>query len=242
MTTPKTHPVTPTPAPASPPTTVPIREGYDRWSPIYDDDANPLILLEEPALAALLPSVDQTRIADIGCGTGRHAIRLARDGADVTALDFSDGMLETAMQKPGADLVRFVRHDITAPLPLDDNAFDHVLCCLVLDHITHLTRFFGELARICRPDGAILATVMHPAMNLRGVTARFDDPETGAKTHVQSETNQISDYVSAARDASLRIDHIAEHACDEPTCAKSPRAERYLDWPMLLVMRLTKPT
>lgn len=33
-------------------------------------------------------------VLDVGCGTGRLAMRLARQGAQVTALDFSSGMLE----------------------------------------------------------------------------------------------------------------------------------------------------
>jgi len=52
---------------------------------------------------------DWSSTADIGCGTGRHAIRLAAAaGAKVTALDFSEGMLERARAKPGADAVKVI--------------------------------------------------------------------------------------------------------------------------------------
>ncbi|MCB0125992.1 MAG: class I SAM-dependent methyltransferase [Caldilineaceae bacterium] len=36
------------------------------------------------------------RILDVGCGTGRHAVELARRGYQVTGLDFSAGMLAEA--------------------------------------------------------------------------------------------------------------------------------------------------
>jgi SAM-dependent methyltransferase len=84
-------------------------------------------------------------VADIGCGTGRHALRLAAAGARVTAVDFSEAKLQRARSKPGADAITFVRHDLTEPFPLASAAFDRVFCCLVLDHITELDKFFSRL-------------------------------------------------------------------------------------------------
>ncbi|RJG26172.1 bifunctional 2-polyprenyl-6-hydroxyphenol methylase/3-demethylubiquinol 3-O-methyltransferase UbiG [Paenibacillus thiaminolyticus] len=40
-----------------------------------------------------------SRILDIGCGTGRLAMKLAERGAVVTAVDISPGMIEVAQQK-----------------------------------------------------------------------------------------------------------------------------------------------
>ena len=110
---------------------LPTREGYDRWAEIYDAENNPLIALEEPLVAALLGNVRGLAIADVGCGTGRHALRLAEAGAAVTALDFSPRMLEQAKDKPGAANIHFIPHDLAAPLPLSDRSFDLALCCLV---------------------------------------------------------------------------------------------------------------
>src|SRR5690242_9664115 len=81
---------------------LPTREGYDQWAATYDSDGNPLIALEEPLVAELLGDVRRLRVLDVGCGTGRHALRLAQAGAYVTAIDFSAAMLEQAKRKPGA--------------------------------------------------------------------------------------------------------------------------------------------
>lgn len=181
-------------------------------------------------------------MADVGCGTGRHAIRLAAAGARVTALDFSPRMLEAARAKPGAAAVRFLLHDVTTRLPLPDGAVDRVLCCLVAEHVADLTAFFRELGRACAeaPRGTIVLSAMHPAMMLRGVQARFHDPHTGARTQPASLPHQVSDYVTAARAAGLTIEHLGEHAVDESLAAGWPRAERYLGWPMLLLMKLAR--
>ncbi len=220
------------------PDIVATREGYDRWASIYDGEDNPLIALEEPQVDALLGPVHGLAVGDIGAGTGRHALRLAAAGARVTAVDFSAGMLTKARAKPGAERITFIAHDLQQPWPLADEAFDRVVCGLVLEHVANLDFFFGELGRVCRPDGLIVVSAMHPAMMLRGITARFTDPATGRETRPRSHDHQIGDFVMAAIQAGLHLDHLGEHAVDEALAGRMPRARKYLGWPMLLMMRL----
>lgn len=214
------------------------REGYDRWAEVYDTDGNPLIAMEEPEVDRLLGDVSGRAVADIGCGTGRHALRLAAQGARVTAVDFSEQMLAKARTKPGAGAITFVCHDLAHGLPLADASFDRVVCGLVVDHIGDLAGLFGEMRRVVRPDGIVVVSVMHPAMMLKGVQARFTDPATGRETRPASHANQISDYVRAAAAAGLRIAHISEHAVDAALAAELPRAQKYLGWPMLFLLGL----
>lgn len=218
--------------------TIDTREGYDRWSEIYDLDGNPLIALEEKHFPAILGEVRGLRIADTGCGTGRHASRLAASGGRVIAIDFSSGMIRKAREKCGASEVTFAVADISTTLPMRDRSFDRVICCLVLDHIHDVASLFRELKRICKVDGFIAISVMHPAMMLREVQAQFHDPLTGATVRPHSAPNQVSDYVNAATAAGLRIAHMSEHAANEEIAAGFPRAMKYLGWPMLLLMRL----
>jgi malonyl-CoA O-methyltransferase len=175
-------------------------------------------------------------VADIGTGTGRHAVRLAAAGARVTAVDFSEGMLKQAKAKAGNADITFVCHDLTHGLPMADASFDRVVCGLVVDHIRDLAGLFGEMKRIARPDAVIVVSVMHPAMMLKGVQARFTDPTTGRETRPASHANQISDYVRAAVMVGMRISHISEHSVDAALAAELPRAQKYLDWPMLFLL------
>ena len=177
-------------------------------------------------------------VVDVGCGTGRHALRLAAAGARVTAVDFSEEMLKQARAKRGATNVKFIRHDVHEQLPFDDASFDRLVCGLVLEHIADTGRFLAELQRVCRPDGFLVLSAMHPAMMLRGITARFTDPQSGRETRPQSYPHQISDFVMAAVHAGLRIDHISEHVVPEALAARMERARRYVGWPMLLMLRL----
>jgi malonyl-CoA O-methyltransferase len=217
---------------------LPTRTGYDRWAEVYDAEDNPLILLEEEHLGRLLADVAGLSILDVGCGTGRHALRLAASGSRVTAVDFSEAMLACARAKPGAQAVSFLRHDLAEPLPLPPAAFDRILCCLVADHIADLEKLFRELRRLCRTGGSVLFSVMHPAMLLRGVQARFIDPGSGRRVSPLSYPHQVADYVMAAVRAGLTLHHLSEHAVDAALAARSPRGNRYLGWPLLLLMQL----
>ena len=218
---------------------VDTRDGYDRWATTYDDEANPLLALEEPEADRALGDVAGLELLDVGTGTGRHALRLAARGAHVTAIDFSENMLAKARAKKGADRVRFENHDVTQRLPYPDASFDRVLSALVLEHVPDVAAFLRELGRVTRPDGRIVVTAMHPAMFLRGVSARFRDEGTGEFLRPRSYVMQLSDYVMGARDAGLEVVSLAERAPDDALAARVPRAAKYLGWPMLFVMTLT---
>lgn len=218
---------------------VSTREGYDRWAEIYDDEANPLVILEGPEVARALGEVSGLEILDVGCGTGRHAVQLAKAGARVTGVDFSSGMLERARAKPGGESVRFIHQDASGALPFEAGSFDRVISCLVVDHVRDLRAFFGELRRVCREDGFIVISVMHPAMMLKGVQARFTDPRSGQEVRPESVANRISDYVMGALSAGLRVIELSEQDAGDDLVARAPRAQKYLGWPMLFLMKLS---
>ena len=56
------------------------------------------------------------RIADVGCGTGTFAVRLARAGHMVTGIDPASGMLDAARSRDGGDTVTWL-HGTAVDLP-----------------------------------------------------------------------------------------------------------------------------
>ena len=217
-----------------------VRTGYDQWSEIYDHDENPLQALEGPILHSTIGHVADCDMLDIGCGTGRHALWLTGQGARVTALDFSEGMLKQARLKPGADKVRFIVHDLHQPLPLADCSFGAVVSSLVLEHLSTLHSFFSEVARVLKPAGKAVLSTLHPAMFLRGTQARFVDPQSGEVIQPGSVPHSISDFIMAGRSAGLMLHSISEHSPDDELAARYPRAAKYVGWPMLVVFCFTK--
>jgi malonyl-CoA O-methyltransferase len=215
-----------------------VQGGYDRWAAVYDHDGNPLQALEGPRVRAAVGDVRGRRVLDLGCGTGRHALWLAAAGATVTAVDFSDGMLAEARRKPGADAVRFVALDLHAPLPFADE-FDVVVSGLVLEHLRDLGGFFAAARRAVVPGGRAVVSAMHPAMFLRGAQARFTDPASGELVQPGSLPHSVAAFVMAAVRAGFRLENVEEFAPDAALAATCPRAEKYVGWPMLVLLTLT---
>jgi ubiquinone/menaquinone biosynthesis C-methylase UbiE len=215
-----------------------VQSGYDRWAAVYDHDANPLVNLEEPVVRDRIGHVGGLTVLDLGCGTGRHAIWLAAHGAKVTAVDFSEGMLAAARQKPGAEAVQFLAHDLHRPLPFPFESFDLVLSGLVLEHLQELGPFFSEVRRVLRTSGRAVVSAMHPAMFLRDAQAQFRDPESREKIRPGSVPHSVSDFVMAALQSGFHIRQLIERAPDAEFASRFPRAEKYVGWPMLVVMDL----
>jgi malonyl-CoA O-methyltransferase len=147
-------------------------------------------------------------------------------------------MLVEARLKPGAPAVRFLTHDLHDPLPFSDRTFDVVVSGLVLEHLRDLAVFFGEARRVLRPGGRSVVSAMHPAMFLRGSQARFTDPASGEVVQPGSFPHQLADFVMAAVRAGFHIEAMGEHAPDAQFAAHYPRAEKYIGWPMLVVLQL----
>jgi malonyl-CoA O-methyltransferase len=216
-------------------------EGYDLWSKVYDEEKNPLVMLDEQVVRGWIADPRGLLVADVGCGTGRHAIWLAERGADVTAYDASSGMMAKAEAKLAEHGVRFFQHTLPKPLPVEAEAFDLILFALVADHIEKLGPVMVDLRRVLKRGGCLIFTVLHPAMNLLGLTARFTDPTTGREVRVAAFEHTYADYMTAILGAGLVIDDLVERKADESLTKMTSRAEKYLDWPMLLAMRLRKP-
>lgn len=209
---------------------LPVREGYDRWAPYYDRKGNAAVAMKQREIGRLTGNVHGRKVADLGCGTGTNAIAMAAAGADVTAVDFSPGMLAQARLKPGAGRVCFIEHDLERPLPLETGAFDKVLCALALEHVSKLDGVFAEMARICRPAGEVLVVEMHPAMFLKGVSAHFHDPATGRDIRPRSIAHQLSDLVMGGVRAGLRVVEMRELFGEG----------KHAGWPLLAAMRFRR--
>ena len=138
----------------------------------YDDELWELVPAEPgppPAhLVAFVRALGHVDAAlDVGCGDGRLTAELG--AASLTAADVSAVALgRAAARLPGARLVEL---EPDAPFPLEDAAFDLVLCAETIEHVRDVQLFLSEIRRVLRPGGALALTT--PAAALLG---RPEDP------------------------------------------------------------------
>ncbi len=123
------------------------RSGWDEMAADYDrtralpGDGEHVVPL---AVARRLAALGARRVLDLGCGTGRFAIPLARTGLAVVGADRSPEMLAMLLAKRGDAPLAVVRCDAEA-LPFA-RAFDAV----VFSHFLHLAPPPDALARELR--------------------------------------------------------------------------------------------
>ena len=101
------------------------------------------------AIAAAHPR----RLLEVGPGPGELSARIATElGADVTALDVSERMVELARGRGVHAQVGDVQS-----LPFADGAFDTVVAAWMLYHVPDLDRGLTEIARVLCPGGHLVA-------------------------------------------------------------------------------------
>ena len=104
---------------------------------------------QEQQIASFLAPLEGQRVLDVGTGTGRAAIALARRGAQVTGVDASAEMLAVAEQRARQSRVQVAfRRDDAHHLAFADRAFDSVVCLRVLMHTPDWKRSLAELCRV----------------------------------------------------------------------------------------------
>jgi SAM-dependent methyltransferase len=208
------------------------KEGYAQWASCYDEDGNPLIALEGPALQAWFGSIAGRPVLDLGCGTGRHTLALVQAGAQVTALDQSPEMMARAKQKLEGRKIEWVLHSLPDPLPFDNESFDLVVLGLVAEHVADLDGLAAEIARVAKPEGRCLLSGLHPDRTRQGQRARFIDPESGMRRPIETIHREADDYRAAATAVGMRV--VAERTLtvDAELAAELPRAAPYVGLPL----------
>lgn len=96
------------------------------------------------------------RVLDLGCGTGRFALPMARSlGVQVTGADYSLEMLVKAVENDSRSEVSWHRQDASR-LGYRDASFDLVWISHLLHHVESPKMVVSECWRVLRESGALL--------------------------------------------------------------------------------------
>jgi SAM-dependent methyltransferase len=212
-------------------------EFFDGHAPVYMDNPFTKNTVEEIdfVLRELSPP-EHSHILDVGCGTGRHAIELARRGYRVTGVDISSGMLteaEKAAKKVEvditwvhADAAEFSSTDVFgAAICLCEGAFG--LLGSGDDPLEHDLSILRNICGVLKPGAGLISTMLSGCRMIRQflqedvVNGRFnpvtmvgtsrmeyDTPE-GRKSVVLRERGYVpTELVMLFRLAGFEVEHI----------------------------------
>ena len=100
-----------------------------------------------------------SKVLEAGCGVGAQTVTLAGSSPDTqfVSIDISADSLEKAralLEGERLSNVQFHRADIF-DLPFEEETFDHVFVCYVLEHLRHPVGALAALRKVLKKEGSI---------------------------------------------------------------------------------------
>jgi len=228
----------------------------EAWIRFVDEgDPNRDVLLD-PVMLAAAGDVRGARICDVGCGEGRFCRKLARMGASVTGADPTRALIRAAKQRdPSGEYVRSGAES----LPFRSESFHLVVSYLNLIDIEDYNLAICEMARILKPDGALIVANLngHATASMTGWTKndsgeklyfaidRYLEPRgvnvSWCGINVVNYHRPLTDYMNAFLGAGLRLDFFEEPAYPDEYVRTHPDFNYDNRVPFFVVMRWSKP-
>ena len=119
--------------------------------------------VSNPALYGQFDTLDSNLlILDVGCGEGYVSRELTRRGHRMVGIDESPYMIKAAAEASvGGE--EYMLGD-AYHFPIADGLFDAVVSNFLLVELEYPDRFVGEVARVLKPHGRLLAQTIHPSL------------------------------------------------------------------------------
>ncbi len=138
-----------------------------------------------PCVLDVLGNVEGKRVLDLACGEGHFARGLAeRTNARVriTGVDASERMIRIAREKSEqfAGSISFQVADASQMPQFEADSFDVVVCNMALMDIAGYREAIEEVARVLKPAGAFVFSILHPCFCTPGSGWIRKDPESRA--------------------------------------------------------------
>lgn len=128
---------------------------------------------ESHEIPDLLQLSSDSRVLEIGCGSGGYAVGLAKSvGCRIVGFEINASGVETASaladKEQVSDIVKFEQHDASKKLPYDDESFDAVYSTDVMCHVPLRQQVLTNTQRLLKAGGRF---VFSDALVIGGVVS-----------------------------------------------------------------------
>jgi len=163
-------------------------------------------------------------VLDLGCGTGRHCVYLAKKGFDVIGIDVSKSALKMGnkwVREERLPNVAFVQGTMTS-IPLGNSHVDAVIGVSVVHHAVKkdIKKTITEVHRILKKNGRFLTNL-----------ASVRDPRYGEGQRVENNTFRILEAFEEKRFEELHHFFTRREASKLLACFAQARIELLKDRP-----------
>lgn len=169
------------------------------WESIFKKSGKVFLKIQEDMkrVISLLKKDKAKKILDLGCGSGRHTVLLAKQGFDVTATDISKFGLKMTRKwlKEGNLSANLKEHSCYEKFPFKDNTFDAVISTQVIHHnFYNKVKFcISEIERVLKPNGLVFITVS--ANKYKRGASKFEMPEPRTYVPLDGEEKGLPHFI-----------------------------------------------
>ena len=222
-----------------------LTSAYEALADAYHAGVDPDgVGLQDETFDALVGDVRGERIAAVACGQGRDARRLADLGAEVVGIDASETLLAHArrLEQQTPRGIEYLYDDAHSLRRIPDASFDAVVCHMALMDIPELEPTVRSIARILKPGGWFVASIIHPCYktpadgelidhvdgSTRRITGRyFDEGPYSSVTRLEilprvAYHRMMSTYINTLVASGLAVVRMIEPVGDRPVWQAVP--------------------
>ncbi len=162
------------------------------WDALHGSEGNAFHqTLVSPAVERLLAVQPGESVLDIGCGSGVLARRLAALGAVVTAVDFSEALIDLARQRGQAagPPIQYAVVDATDEAALRAQGvgrFAALVSTMALMDMPVIAPVFRAARQLMQPGGRFVVALSHPAFNASTTVMLVERGERDGVPYTQS--------------------------------------------------------
>jgi ubiquinone/menaquinone biosynthesis C-methylase UbiE len=215
--------------------------------------------MNNPGMFRMLGNIRGKQVLDLGCGEGYNTRIMARRGAKVTGIDFSEKMIEFARDQEKKDRLG-IRYNICNATNLEifkNDSFDVVASFMSIQDIKNYKRALKEINWVLKENGRLVIGTTHPCFEktiYRDGKYHWDERYFQNKTYpiywrmkrltkyfeTTSFHRTLSEYSEALYNAKFAITRIIEPKPTKKGLKIHPNLDEQLLFPQSIIIEAIK--